>query len=264
MKVDMNLLKKLREITLAPVKDCKEALVEADGDLDKAQQIMKEKGVLKAWKKADRETFEGVVKGTNSNGRIAAVKVLCETDFVAKNEGFQKLIDSLLNRLLQNPSEISDISNLSPALADELNGIVTDAIAAVGENLKLADVIVSSKNAYIYNHAGNKVAAIVYYTGDESVAKELALQVAAMAPQYATIDEVPLSIREELAVQARQELEGSGKPENVVEQIVQGKVLKTLAETVLLEQESIRDWSKKVKDMIPAWFQMQSFIRLSI
>ncbi|MBU0626515.1 hypothetical protein KKG31_01255 [Patescibacteria group bacterium] len=98
--VDMNLLKQLREATFAPLKDCKEALEEANGDLDKAQDALREKGIMKAGKKLDRETNEGIVKVIQKDGRFAGIKLLCETDFVAKNEDFAKLTDTLLEKLL--------------------------------------------------------------------------------------------------------------------------------------------------------------------
>ena len=108
MSVDMNLLKQLREATFAPLKDCKDALVEANGDLQQAQEILKEKWVLKAGKKSDRETNEWIVKVVSQDGKIAWVKLLCETDFVAKNEWFIKLCDDILDKLLaENVSFLS-------------------------------------------------------------------------------------------------------------------------------------------------------------
>jgi len=100
MSVDMKLLKQLRDETFAPFKDCKAALEEANGDLAKAQEALKEKGIMKAGSKADRETNEGIVKVMEKDGRFAGVKLLCETDFVAKNEDFLKLADALLEKLL--------------------------------------------------------------------------------------------------------------------------------------------------------------------
>jgi len=110
--------------------------------------------------------------------------------------------------------------------------------------------MVSSKNAYIYNHPGNKVATIVYYSGDENIAKEIALQVAAMNPEYLSFESVPQDYRNQLLEKFKQEMADFGKPENVIEQIIAGKLNKHLSDLVLLEQEYIRDNTKKIKDIM--------------
>jgi elongation factor Ts len=130
--------------------------------------------------------------------------------------------------------------------------MVTEFIGKLGENTKLEDIIVSNKNAYVYNHPGNKVASIIYYTGDEDTAKELALQVAAMNPEYLSFESVPQSYRDELLEKFKAEMLDSDKPANIIEQIIAGKLQKYLSDLVLLEQEYIRDNSKKIKDIMPS------------
>lgn len=266
MKIDIQLLKQLRDATLASLKDCKEALVEANGDLDKAQDILKKNGAIKAAKKADRETNEGIVKFMMKDGKHAWLKLLCETDFVAKNETFQTLVDSILTRLVDQGKEINSLDQLDISVKDELQSLVTDAIAKIGENLRLVDAYVNSNHAYVYNHPGNKVVAVIYYTGEwsEDAAKEVALQVAAMNPTYLSIDDVPDEEKNAVLAGEREALIQSGKPADIVEKILIGKLQKALSESVLLEQESIRDSAKKVKDLLPAGVTVTSYIRRSI
>lgn len=261
----MTLLKKLRDATFAPLGDCKQALEESNGDFDQAQEILRKKGILKAGKKGDRETNEGIVKLMQNDGWLAGVKLLCETDFVAKNESFHELADILLEKVLAHKQEIMNLDSVDAGLLETLNTIVAEHVGKLAENIKLGDVILNNKVAYVYNHPGNRVASIIYYEGtDNGVAKELALQVAAMNPTYTSFDEIPSEDRDNLLNEYRKEMAESGKPANIVEQIIEGKIKKTLGENVLLEQEYIRDGSKKIKDIIPSEFALKGFIRLSI
>ena len=181
---------------------------------------------------------------------------MCETDFVAKNDMFQSLVDTILEKLFQVNQNITSLDALDTAIADSLHAMVADAIAKIGENLRLVDVYVNTANAYVYNHPGNKVVSVVYYdgTGDaaETAAKEVALQVAAMNPTYLSIDDVPATEKEAAVAGERDALIASGKPADMVEKILAGKMQKALSEYVLLEQEFIRDGSKKVKEILPA------------
>jgi len=265
MSVDMNLLKQLREATFAPLKDCKDALVEADWDFDKAQEILREKWVLKAWKKADRETKEGIVKFIQKDWKIAWIKLLCETDFVAKNEWFIGLCDSLLEKIIAQDSTFTSRDDAPSALLTELDEIVKEAVWSLWENMHLATLILTKDKGFVYNHPGNKVAAIVFFEGDDlDVAKEIALQVAAMNPSYLDFDSVPSDVLSSMEERFRAELAESGKPANMIDQILKWKLNKALAEDVLLEQEYIRDWSKKIKDIMPAWFKVSSYVRLAV
>ena len=261
----MNLLKQLREATFAPLKDCKDALVEANGDLQQAQEILKEKWVLKAGKKSDRETNEWIVKVVSQDGKIAWVKLLCETDFVAKNEWFIKLCDDILDKLLAENVSFLSKQEAPTNLTETLDTLVKEAVWTIWENMQLDDIILTTETGFIYNHPGNKVASIVFFDGaDDDVAKEIALQVAAMNPSYLDFDSVPSDIISKMESQFRQELLDSGKPENMIDQILKWKLNKALAEDVLLEQEYIRDGSKKIKNIIPEWFQLKSYIRLAV
>ncbi len=265
MAIDMTLLKKLRDATFAPLWDCKQALEEANGDFDQAQEILRKKGILKAGKKAERETNEGIVKLIQKDWWLAWIKLLCETDFVAKNETFSELADALLEKIITHKVEVAGLDSIDTGLLESLNTTIAEFIGKIGENVQLWAVMLNNKTAFVYNHPGNKVASIIYYEGtDNGVAKELALQVAAMNPTYLSFDEIPAEEKNNLLAEYRAEMASSGKPENIIEQIVEGKLKKTLGESVLLEQEYIRDGGKKIKELISGDFAVKGFVRLSI
>lgn len=260
----MNLIKELREATFAPLGDCKSALDEANGDIEKAKQILKEKGIAKAGKKADRETKEWMIKVITEWGKTVAVKLLCETDFVVKNDHFQELYTNIVNLLKGTDGEIDGFENLPSETQTAISDLLTSFTGTIWENVRIGDVLVTSEHVYGYNHPWNKVASMVYYTGDEEIAKKLALQVAAMDPTYLTFDEVPQSEKDAASARFTEELKAAWKPEAMIPQIVAGKLNKEFAEDVLLEQESIHDNSKKVKDMISGDFQITKFRRFAI
>ena len=266
MKIDMNLLKQLRDITMASLKDCKEALVESEWDLDKAHEILKKSGAAKAAKKADRETNEWVVKFVEKDGKVVGIKLLCETDFVAKNETFQGLVDALLDVIVVHGKNIQNVEEASQELLDGLQNRINESITQIGENVRVADCLsIDADGVYIYNHAWNKVATIVSYQWDqEDMAKDLALQITAMNPVYISIDEVPQEKKDAAVEWEREALLKSGKPEAMVDNIVQGKMLKAMSDSVLLEQEFIRDGSKKVKDVLPEGFVINRFVRYAV
>jgi len=261
---DMNLIKQLREATFAPLGDCKSALDEANGDIERAKQILKEKGIAKAWKKADRETNEWMIQIVTENGKTVVLKLLCETDFVVKNDHFQTLFVNILDLLKKQDGEIEGYDNLPADTQAAITDLLTSFVGTIGENVKIGDVLVTSEHVYGYNHPGNKVASLIYYTGDEAIAKKLALQVAAMDPTYLTFDEVPQAEKDAATARFTEELKAQGKPEAMIPQIVAGKLNKEFADDVLMEQESIHDNTKKVKDMVSGDFQISKFKRFAI
>lgn len=265
MSVDIQLLKQLREITFAPLKDCKEALIESNGDLEQAQELLRKKGISKAWSKADRETKEWLVKLVEKDWWIAGLKILCETDFVAKSDTFQEIFSKFLDKLLNLKKEVMSKEELDESVLSEMDNELHELVGKLWENMKIWEVIITNKNAYMYNHPGNKVASVVFYEGNNpEVAKEVALQVTAMNPTYVSYDQVPEEYRNKLAEEYREELLKSGKPEAMINQILDWKLKKTLADQVLLEQEYIRDWAKKVREVLPSDFKVVNFIRISV
>lgn len=262
MKVDINLVKQLRDATMASLAECKKALEEASGDLDQAMKILREKGALKAAKKADRETHEGAVMAKQYGNKIAGLALYCETDFVAKNDNFVALVEKLVDMIAAAPA--SDSFDALPADIQEMvNKTIEENILTLGENLKLGPLFVREEAGYVYNHAGNKITAVVFGDGGDAVFKEVALQITAMNPQYLDRDAVPSDMINELTALAEKELEGDNKPADIKEKIIAGKVSKALEDIVLVEQVYIRDGSKKIKDILNG-ATITDFVRISI
>ncbi|MEI6773433.1 MAG: translation elongation factor Ts [bacterium] len=261
----MELLKQLRDITFAPLKDCKEALVEAGDDLAKAQEILKKKGIAKAGTRAERQTKEGIVKANEIQGKIVAVKLSCETDFVAKNENFQALFDSVLAKVAQSTKEVNSLEDLDPTIATAIDNEVKEFMGKTGENMNIGGVLVTTEKAFIYNHPGNRVTSLIFFEGgNDEIAKELALQVTAMNPTFVSFDQVDANEIAKMQEEFGAELKAAGKPEAMIAQIVDGKIKKSLADVVLLEQEYIRDGAKKIKDILPTDMKIHKFIRMAI
>ena len=249
MSVDMKLLKELRGLTHAPLKDCKNALLESWNDLAAAQDRLREKGALKAAKNADRETNEWIVMIREIDGRIVWLKLASETDFVAKNEKFRALAEQIL-AIVSTYGDVSTYGSLSQDQQDALNKVLQDNFVTIGENMRILDVFSTDKSWYVYTHPWDRVAAVVYYDGDESVAKNVALQVAAMSPTCLSVDDVSQEEKDAMSEVFMEEMKDSGKPEEILKNIIVGKMNKKYSEFVLLEQVSIFDDSKKIKDTL--------------
>ena len=166
-KVDINLLKQLRNSSQAPLKDCKKALIKANWNLDEAVKVLREEGALKAAKKADRATNEWVVKAKKVWDITAAIKLVCETDFAAKNEKFVETAEEILDVILDLWKEVNSLEELdSDFVENNLTTLVNDIVAVIWENIKLADVVLKKWNSYLYEHPGSKVIGIVLYNGE--------------------------------------------------------------------------------------------------
>ena len=243
---------KLRKMTGAGMMDCKNALVEAEGDYDKAVDILRKKGQKVANKRADREANEGVVlaKTTEDNKFAAILKLSCETDFVAKNEEFIGFANNLMDIILaEKPKDVESLKNLK--LNDRtVEENVTEMVGKTGEKMELAGYeYIESASVSAYNHMGNKLATVLGLNkedGSEDIGKQLAMQVAAMSP--IAVDKGDVSqevIDKEIEIgkeQARQE----GKPEAILEKIAMGKLNKYFKENTLMNQDFVRDTKKTV------------------
>ncbi|MFC2086095.1 translation elongation factor Ts [Bacteroidota bacterium] len=247
---------KLRKTTGAGMMDCKNALQEAEGDFDKAIDILRKKGQKLANKRADREASEGVVLAkTTEDGKKGIILVLnCETDFVAKNEDFIAFADKIANKALEEtPADLEGLKILTLD-SNTIGNIVTEQVGVIGEKLELSyfdKIEAESVTAYI--HPGNKLATLVGLNKgglDAQVGKDVAMQVAAMSPVSVDKDDVPqevidkeLEIGKELALK-------EGKPENIVEKIALGKLNKFFKENTLLNQDFIKDSKTTVKQYL--------------
>ncbi|MBQ7074296.1 hypothetical protein IJM86_04475 [bacterium] len=150
-----------------------------------------------------------MVKAETRDGKTVVLKLLCETDFVMKNERFQELFSAIVDKLFTVEGNISAFEELSQDLQSELSEMVAEFVGKIGENLKIGGVMITTEKVYGYNHMGNKVTSLVYYSGDEAIAKEIALQVAAMNPSYLTLDEVPTEEKDKLRAEFTEELKAA-------------------------------------------------------
>lgn len=265
MNIDINLLKQLRELTNAPLKDCKEVLVEANGDLTQAQELLKQKGAIKAISKADREVKEWVVKIQSINGKTIGIRLGCETDFVAKNEKFVNIAQQMIQRLAQE-SDFAGVDQIPEATMTQLDTMMKDNFVSIGENMKICDAFVTSGQSYIYVYSGDKIGTAIFYEtlwdGAEEAVKELALQIIAMNPEYLDMESISSEIKDRLKTEFTAEMQDSGKPANIIENIVAGKIQKELGSITLMEQPFFKDESKKVKDIVANKAKITSFVRI--
>lgn len=245
MAVTMADISKLRTMTGAGMMDCKNALNEAEGDFDKAIEIIRKKGQAVAAKRSDREASEGCVLADAKDGYAAVLALKCETDFVAKNEDFIALTKSILDKVMAEKP-----ANLDALKALQLEGrsiaeLVTDRSGVTGEKMEVDYFeFVEGASAVAYIHPGNKLATIVAFAEsgvDYQVMRDVAMQVAAMNPVSLDRDSVPAkAIETELEI-GREKAREEGKPENMLDKIAQGRLNKFFQESTLLEQAFIKD-----------------------
>jgi elongation factor Ts len=238
---------KLRRVTLAGMMDCKKALEEADGNFDKAIEIIRKKGQAVANKRADREATEGVVLSkVTPDCKLGIMIVLnSETDFVAKNTEFINLAYKILDIALKNnPADLEALKSL-PMEGGKVGEKVVEYMGIIGEKLELSLFEkIEAVHVQAYIHPGNKLATLVGFTKaglDTQIYKDVAMQVAAMNPVSVDKDDVPPSvIAQELEI-GKEQARRDGKPEEMLEKIAQGKLGKFFKESTLLNQEFIKD-----------------------
>lgn len=257
MAVSAKLVKELREKTGAGMMDCKKALEACDGDLEKSFDWLREKGIAKAAKKADRIAAEGLTAFFVEGNVAAIVEVNSETDFVAKNQEFKDLVQTVVNVIRENKP-----ATLEEALAIDVNGktleiTIAEASGKIGEKISLRRFEVLNKADDevfgAYSHMGGKITAVVLVSGsDENKARDVAMHVAASAPQYISREDIPAEVLDrEMEVLKAQALEENSKaakpkPENIIHKMVEGRLNKNLAEMCLVDQAFIKDPDQKV------------------
>ena len=254
MAITAAMVKELRERTQAGMMDCKKALNEVNGDMDKAIEYLRENGLAKAAKKADRVAAEGLVKeAISADGKTAAiVEINSETDFVAKNEQFVTFVNEVAEIVLNN--EVADVEALKaiawPSDASKTVGdVLTEKVATIGENLTIRRFAKISTEGTLasYTHGGGKIVAVVEVAAEgekaHEVGRNVAMRVAAVNPEFVSTDEVPEEKKaHEKEILMHQAInENPGKPENIIEKMVIGRLNKQLKEICLLEQEYVKD-----------------------
>lgn len=263
MQITAKMVSELRERTGAGMMDCKKALVQAEGDMEKAIEILREKGLAAAAKKAGRVAAEGVVETyITEDGKVGAVvEVNCETDFVGKNEDFVKLAKNLAKQAALSSANTVEELVEEKYIEDEnvtVKEAITALIAKLGENMSLRRFErfnVGNGVLMDYIHGGGRIAVMVQVEGTtndvaKEVAKELALQIAAANPLYLVKEEVPQDVIEKEKEIYKQQALNEGKPEKVVEKMVEGRIQKYFKEVCLLEQLWIRDQDKTIRKFV--------------
>lgn len=246
---------KLRKSTGAGMMDCKKALQEADGDFNKAIEIIRKKGQAVASKRADREASEGVtLAGINQDGTLGAMIVLkCETDFVAKNEDFIGFAQQILDLALANEAADLDALNQLNLDGKPVADKIIEQIGIIGEKIELAFYSkIQATHVTPYIHPGNKLSTLVGFNKNVEiqVAKDIAMQVAAMNPVAVDKENIPADIVEKEREIGREQALREGKPENIVDKIAEGKLNKFYKESTLLNQEFTKDSKKTVRQYL--------------
>jgi elongation factor Ts len=265
---------KLRKQTGAGMMDCKKALVESDGDFEKAVDYLRKKGQKVAAKRSDREAGEGVVlsKVNDNNTFGAAIMVNCETDFVAKNEDFIAFSQMLLDAALDN--HIDSVDNLK---ALEISGkkvedLLLDQVGKIGEKIEIGDYQ-TIEGVYIksYIHSGNRLATLVEMSkkteGIDEAGKNIAMQVAAMNPVALNRESVKQDMIDRELEVAKEQIRLEGKPENMVEKIAMGKLNKFFKENTLMSQAYIKDSKINVETylkQIDKELNVKKYVRLGL
>lgn len=264
---------KLRKATGAGMMDCKNALADADGDFDRAVEIIREKGKLVASKRSDREASEGAVLAkVSDDNKFGAIVVLnCETDFVAKNDGFVALTQKFLDlAIAEKPADLDALKALTidgRTVAEH----VTEQTGVIGEKIDLSYYAKVEAPAVIgYIHPGNKLATLVGFNQEGvelQVAKDVAMQIAAMNPVAVDKDFVPADVIEKELEIAKEKFRQEGKPEAMLDKIAQGALAKFFKESTLLNQAFVKDNKLTVKEYLSSQnkdLTATSFVRFAL
>lgn len=234
--------------------DCKNALTESEGDFDKAMEIIRKKGQAVAAKRSDREASEGCVLAASEGEYAAIVALKCETDFVAKNEQFVALTKDILDVACANkPASLEELKAAAMSDGRTVEEHITDRIGVTGEKMELGFYeYINGASTISYIHPGNKLATIVAFNQplDYQVARDIAMQVAAMSPIAVKPEEVsPKTVEQELEI-AREKARQAGKPENMLNNIAQGALQKFYKENTLLKQEFVKDNKQSIEQYL--------------
>ncbi|WP_436860645.1 translation elongation factor Ts [Staphylococcus caeli] len=254
MAISAKLVKELREKTGAGMMDCKKALTETDGDIDKAIDFLREKGIAKAAKKSDRIAAEGLVHVEERGNEAAIVEINSETDFVARNEGFQQLVKEIAIQVLDTKVDTVE-ALLETNLPDgkSVDQRVKEAISTIGEKLSIRRFAIRTKtdnDAFgAYLHMGGRIGVLTVVEGstDGEAAKDVAMHIAAINPKYVSSEQVS---EEEIAHERevlKQQALNEGKPENIVEKMVEGRLRKYLQEICAVDQNFVKDPDQTVE-----------------
>ncbi|HWJ78306.1 MAG TPA: translation elongation factor Ts [Niallia sp.] len=272
MAVTAQMVKELREKTGAGMMDCKKALTETNGDLDKAIDFLREKGMASAAKKADRVAAEGTTYVAVEGNEAVILEVNSETDFVAKNEGFQALVKELATHLLASkPASIEEATASEITSGTTVEAHINSAIAKIGEKLSLRRFEVKTKtdnDAFgAYLHMGGRIGVLTVLEGttDEVAAKDVAMHIAALNPKYVSRDQVSAEeVAHEKEVLTQQAL-NEGKPAKIVEKMVEGRLGKYFEDVCVLDQSFVKNPDQKVRQFVESkGATLREFVRYEV
>lgn len=267
--ISASLVKELREATGAGMLDCKKALEATNGNIDEAVTWLREKGISKAAKKASRIAAEGLAVAKINGNKAVVVEVNSETDFVAKNEEFTSLVNTIADAVLAN-----DVKTIEDAMKLDVNGtsvedLIVEKTSKIGEKLSFRrfEVVEKEDNQVFgtYSHMGGKIVALTVLTSDEELAKDVAMQVAAMRPLYLNREQVPADVLEKERTILREQAENEGLDPNKLDMIVNGRVNKYYEEVCLVDQGFIKENKMKVNKYVESKnSEILSFVRYEV
>ena len=246
MEITASMVKELREATGAGMMDCKKALSECNGDMDEAANWLREKGIAKSAKKESRIAAEGLANIYIEGNKAVVVEVNSETDFVSKNDEFKAMIDEIGNAILKGSAKTMDEALALPSSEGTIQDLIVAKVAKIGEKLSFRRFEVVEKtdadNFGSYLHMGGKIAVLVVTEGaTEEVAKDVAMQAAAMKPKYVFVEDVPADVLEEEKKVLKEQAMNEGKPAEIAEKMVAGRINKFYKEICLTKQAFIKD-----------------------
>lgn len=260
----------LREMSGAGMMDCKKALLQCDGDMDKAMDYLREKSLAASAKKAARIAAEGIVDAyvCPTCGVGVLVEVNCETDFVAKTDDFKNLVQTIAKHIAKkNPANVEELleQNFVDDESTTISGLINAAVAKIGEKISIRRFVRIEGEVDTYVHMGGKIGVIVEVEGnaDKAVMHDVAMQIAAAKPTCISKEDVDQSeIEKEKEILKAQALnEPKPKPMNIIEKMVEGRIEKYYKEICLLEQPFVKEQDKTVAQMINGMFVVKSFVR---
>ncbi|MGN0018780.1 MAG: translation elongation factor Ts [Candidatus Gastranaerophilaceae bacterium] len=266
MNITAQMVKELRDKTGAGMMDCKKALAEVDGDMEKAMEALRQKGIASAEKKMGRIAAEGLVASYVNDNVGAIIEVNCETDFVAKNEEFKELCAGLAE--LVATKKPADVDALLATTCDKCNKVVSDIIkekiASIGEKITIRRFEILEGNNATYIHNGKIGVLLNTDKKDEALMKDICLHIASCAPEFLASEDIPAEVREEEKRIEMGKEDLAKKPENIREKIVEGRLHKILAQKCLLEQGFVKDPNQTVAQLIEGKLKINKFIRYTL
>ena len=270
-QITASLVKELRERTGAGMMDCKKALTQTDGDIDAAIDYLRENGIAKAAKKADRIAAEGLSYIEVKGNKAVILEINSETDFVAKNEKFVALVKNVAEAILAAEPKTLEEALQVEAQGGTVEAVINEGIATIGEKLSLRRFEVLSKtdaDAFgAYSHMGGRIGVLTLVEGstDEEAAKDVAMHIAALAPKYLDESEVPADVLEHEKKVLTEQALNEGKPANIVEKMIVGRINKFLEEITVVKQKFVKDDSFTVEKFVASkGGKLAKFVRYEV